>query len=159
MRYSSRFPLSFGQGKAFLALSLMAFLVACSSEIEQALPAASESGGPVTISVRDAYGQQWAEFGVQCPYTSVDDVSEHLGLEPDEAYDLGSYDTQEVVYLKDADGDVDFDVLDRLDVTLCSHRAPEYFGYRGWLPADLPLIFEVNYDGWALTGVGDTTTE
>lgn len=65
----------------------------------------------------------------------------------------------EVVYLKDADGDVDFDVLDRLDVTLCSHRAPEYFGYRGWLPADLPLIFEVNYDGWALTGVGDTTTE
>ena len=53
MRYSSRFPLSFGQGKAFLALSLMAFLVACSSEIEQALPAASESGGPVTISVRD----------------------------------------------------------------------------------------------------------
>ncbi|OBA53734.1 hypothetical protein A5774_06785 [Corynebacterium sp. EPI-003-04-2554_SCH2473622] len=64
-----------------------------------------------------------------------------------------------MVYLKDADGDVDFDVLDRLDVTLCSHRAPEYFGYRGWLPADLPLIFEVNYDGWALTGVGDTTTE
>lgn len=97
MRYSSSFSLRFGQGKALLALSLMAFLVACSSEIEQALPAASESGGPVTISVRDAYGQHWVEFGVQCPYTSADDISEHLGLEPDEAYDLGSYDTQEVV--------------------------------------------------------------
>lgn len=42
--------LRFGQGKAFLALSLMAFLVACSSEIEQALPAASESGGGRLLS-------------------------------------------------------------------------------------------------------------
>ncbi len=100
------------------------------------------------VSPADIYGEEWIAGAIVCPRQTAEDVAATFEIDSADLEEMGDGeipDDTNYLLLRDMDGKVALDRIDRANVDLCQYPLQGYFDTRSMMP-----VGKTEAGGWAL---------